>query len=71
MWGMINEADNIPANFGVQTVTDIRGRADPGTKIMAAFGGWGQDAEFAKHAASGSMETIASNMIDFVDKQKL
>lgn len=68
---MINENDGTPSDYNNDTVAKIRELADPGTKVMAAFGGWGQDMEFTEAAASGSMETIASNMTEFVKNQGL
>ena len=68
---MINEFDGTPSNFGTTTVADIRALGDPGVKVMAAFGGWGQDLEFPEAAATGSMEVLASKMIQFVEDYDL
>lgn len=68
---MINEFTRTPSNFQATTVADIRGRADPSVKVMAAFGGWGQDLEFPEAAATGSMEALATKMIKFVEDYKL
>lgn len=65
---MINKATNTSGHFTDATVGEIRGLADPEAKIMAAFGGWGQDEEFGINAATGSMETIAENMMLFVER---
>lgn len=57
--------------FNEQTVKNVRDVVGDSVKIMAAFGGWAQDEEFSIAAASGSMETIANNMVNFVEKNQL
>lgn len=68
---MVDKNAGLGPTFGEQTVSGVRAVVGDSVKIMAAFGGWGQDQAFGIAAASGSMEDIANNMIEFVNKQGL
>lgn len=56
----------VPGPFDKTTVDALK-KANSELKVLAAFGGWALDVGFSKAAASGSMETLAQQIVDFKD----